>query len=447
MNHWITNTIFYHIYPLGCCGAPFVNEHGKPAENRLEELIKWIPYLKDLGVNGLFLGPLFASDTHGYDTIDYFFVDRRLGTNEMLIDLVKAFHTHGFKVMIDGVFNHTSRNFRAFQDIIRNRWNSHYIDWYSGIDFSKNSPYHDSFSYDCWEGHYALPKLNLNNEEVTGHIFEATEKWILHFGIDGIRLDAAYHLPDDFLRKLKRFCYSIDNEFFIMGEVIHGNYTRWVNPTMLDAATNYEIYKGLYSSHNDHNFFEIAYSLNRQFGDSGIYRNLMLYNFADNHDVDRVASRLCNKNHLYTLYALLFTIPGIPSLYYGSEIGLEGVKNHDDSSLRPRLDIETLSGKADTSSVRDWIKKLIALRKSSPALHMGNYHQHFISHRQFVFERNHNNETVIVALNADDKECSIHCALQGRYYNMFQPEQIFFWDHTPSEINMAPFSTLMLKRL
>ncbi|MBN1698951.1 MAG: hypothetical protein JW881_15645 [Spirochaetales bacterium] len=447
MSHWSDNAIFYHIYPLGCCGAPFANEHGKATEVRLAGLKEWIPYLKDLGVNALFLGPLFASDTHGYDTIDYYFVDRRLGANETLADLVRTYHDHGFKIIVDGVFNHTSRHFWAFRDIVRNGQTSPYVGWYAKIDFSGRSPSGDPFSYDCWEGHYNLPRLNLENGDVVRHLFGAVKKWITEFGIDGLRLDAAYHLNHAFLRQLKTYCRSLNPDFWLMGEVIHGDYTIWANPGMLDSTTNYETYKGLYSSHNDRNFFEISYSLNRQYGNSGIYKNLMLYNFADNHDVERISSRLADVNHLTTLYALLFTIPGIPSIYYGSETGIEGVKNHDDSGLRPRLSAEKINGLARDNPLHEWIKTLIAARKSHPALQTGSYRQLYVSHLQFIFSRSRADEEIVVILNADSAESRVRCMCHGRYIELTGPHRTFFFDHPQSELTLAPYSAMLLKRV
>ena len=221
-------------------------------------------------------------------------------------------------------------------------------------------------------------------------------------------LDAADVMDIDFLKELSAFTKSLKPGFWNMGEVIHGDYNNWVNSNALDSATNYECYKGLYSSHNDENFFEIAYSLNREFGEKGIYKNLMLYNFADNHDVNRVASTLKKIEYLYTLYGILFTIPGIPSIYYGSEWGLKGIKkNNSDDELRPEINLYSLDDRFSAIDLSEAIKKFIKCREKSAALKYGNYKELFVSQSQFAFKREFENETVLVAVNSSDKEIEI----------------------------------------
>ena len=266
------------------------------------------------------------NQSHGYDTVNYHFLDRRLGTNDNLIEVIRFFHDYGIKIILDAVFNHTKKLF-AFKDLLQYGAQSQYKDWYSGIDFTRRSPLNDPFSYNCWNGHYTLVKLNLQNKTVQNYLFDCVKQWISDFEIDGLRLDTADCLDFNFMSGLRDVCKKANPDFWIMGEVIHGDYSRWANDNTIHSTTNYEGYKGLYSSHNDLNYFEIAYSLNRQYGTYGIYKNLFLYNFADNHDVTRVASILKEKKHLFPLYTLLYTIPGIPSIYYGSEFGIEGVKS------------------------------------------------------------------------------------------------------------------------
>jgi cyclomaltodextrinase len=336
--HWAKDAIFYHIYPLGACGAPPMNDFAAPSVSRLAQLFDWIPHWAGLGINALYLGPVFESTAHGYDTADYGRVDRRLGDNALLKDLVAALHDAGIRVVLDGVFNHVGRDFWAFADVLRHGANSAYCDWFAGLRFDRHSPYGDPFTYDTWDGAYDLVKLNLANPDVRRHLLTATAQWISEFGIDGLRLDAADVMDVDFLGELARFCRIRRADFWLMGEIVHGDYRQVANASTLDAATNYECYKGLYSSHNDRNYFEIAASLQRQFGPGGLYEGLPLYAFADNHDVDRIASRLQHPAHLYPLHLLLFTMPGVPSIYYGSEWGVTGAKAHGgDPALRPAI--------------------------------------------------------------------------------------------------------------
>ena len=398
---WIKKAIFYHIYPLGFCGAQDINDHSAAPLPRLEKIYDWIPHLKDLGVNSLYLGPLFESSLHGYDTADYYHVDRRLGTDDTLIKLIRELHANGIRVVLDGVFNHVGRDFWAFRDVQQNGQDSGYCSWFSDLKFGGRSPLGDPFTYETWQGHPELVKLNLRNPETRQHLLGAVRQWILDFGIDGLRLDTADCLDLDFQKELSTFTRSLRPDFWLMGEVIHGDYRHWANPEILNSVTNYEGYKGLHSSFVDKNFFEIAFSLNRQFGPQGIYRDLALYNFADNHDVDRVANKLENPAHLHPLYCLLFTMPGIPSIYYGSEWGLTGTRSESsDRDLRPNLDMESMWKNAPDPHLPVTIQKLSRIRKASAALQEGDYQQLLVAPEQLVFARQTAGQTVIVQINA-----------------------------------------------
>jgi len=403
--HWTTDSIFYHIYPLGFCGAPDRNDFTSAPVPRLDKIYEWIPHLRELGINALYLGPLFESTAHGYDTADYFHVDRRLGTDETLANLVSELHCNGIKVILDGVFNHVGRDFWAFRDLQQNGEASRFRDWFEGVDFSVRSPYGDPFRYEGWNGNFDLVKLNPHSPEVRDHLFHAIRSWVQEFEIDGLRLDVADCLDPQFMRDLSTFCHSLDPDFWLMGEVVHGDYNKWANPAMLDSVTNYEAYKGLYSSLADKNYFEIAYSLKRQFGKGGMYRDLALYNFADNHDVDRVASSLKNPSHLYPLYCLLFTMPGVPSIYYGSEWGLEGTRTPgNDRPLRPTLDLNQLRAASPHPNLPATLARLASIRLGSPALRHGDYKEVFVASEQFAFSRNTDHETVMVLLNAAETD-------------------------------------------
>jgi glycosidase len=312
------------------------------------------------------------------------------------------------RLVLDGVFNHVGRHFWAFRDVQTRGWDSPYRDWFAGLRFDDRSPYGDPFRYEGWNGHQSLVKLNLSNPAVRDHLFNAVTAWVRDFQIDGLRLDTADCLDFDFLRSLSTFCRGLRSDFWLMGEVIHGDYRRWVNPEILDSVTNYEVYKSLYSSHNDQNYFEIAYALNRQFGPGGLYSGLRLYNFADNHDVNRVASSLYNPAHLFPLYILLFAMPGIPSLYYGSEWGQPGQRTtNNDHSLRPSLDLKDLQAHPPQPGLVDTISRLSHLRLGSSALTLGNYQQLHIDHQQFAFLRQSADERVVVAVNSADHQTDL----------------------------------------
>ncbi len=399
--HWAKDAFFYHIYPLGFCGAPERNNFSSPSQDRLKKVSDWIPHMYALGLDALYLGPLFESSAHGYDSADYFKVDRRLGSNADLGRLSAELHRSGIRLILDGVFNHVGRDFWAFRDVQQNGAASAYCGWFDGLRFGETNPYGDAFTYTPWEGHYDLVHLNLRNPDVRAHLFAAVRTWVQEFDIDGLRLDVAYLLDMDFLQELSVFCRTLKPDFYLLGEVVHGDYSRWANPHTLDSVTNYEAYKGLYSSLVDRNYFEIAYTLNREFGPNGLYRNLPLYNFADNHDVDRVAAKLPDPALLYPLYLLLFTMPGVPSIYYGSEFGLGGRRTpQDDRALRPALDLEELQRSAPQPHLLETIARLSALRAELPALRRGGYSQLFVAAEQLAFARFTNDEYVVVLLNA-----------------------------------------------
>ena len=431
MTNWANDAIFYHIYPLGLCGAPPTNDLQAEDNFRLNQLNDWIGHLSNLGINALYLGPVFESSSHGYDTIDYYRVDRRLGNNETLAALTRTLHENGIRVILDGVFNHVGRDFWAFRDLQANMNHSAYRDWFSGINFERRSPYGDPFSYDGWNGHHNLVKLNLHHPDLRKHLFDAVGSWINQFNIDGLRLDAADVIDFDFLSDLAGFCRSLRSDFWLTGEVIHGDYRKWANPKTLDSTTNYECYKGLFSSLNDQNYFEIAYALNRQFGEHGIYRGLPLYTFADNHDVTRVASALKNPQHLYPLYTLLFTMPGVPSIYYGSEWGIPGIKEaHDDRSLRPMLERTNLEQNAPIPGLFQAIKQFIRIHHETPALRQGDYRPLHVSHEQLAFSRSFHGETVVVAINAASQPIDLSLKLASQqdgktFIDLLEPHQPF----------------------
>lgn len=401
MNSWIRESIFFQFYTLGFCG---VLEPSRVYEekNRLTKVEKWIPHLKEMSVNAIYFAPIFESSYHGYDTKDYYKVDKRLGTNKDFKELCEKLHKNNMRVILDGVFNHVGREFWAFKDVQENGRNSKYCNWFVNLNFDSRSPMGDEFNYQSWNGCYDLVKLNLKNQEVLDHLLYAVGAWIDEFDIDGLRLDAADNIDFEFFKALKKFTEAKKKDFWLMGEVIHGDYTRWANPESLDATTNYECYKGNYSSHNDKNYFEIAHSLNRLFGKGGIYKDLCLYNFVDNHDVNRLASVLKNSEHIYNVYALLFTMPGVPSVYYGSEYGIKGVKGQGtDLPLRPELELEKL--KKENEKLFELIKKLGKIRSASEALKYGDYEQVVVKNEQFVFSRTSKNDKVYVILNLSDK--------------------------------------------
>ena len=398
---WYEEAVFYQVFPLGFCDG--LRDNDGVMNRCISEFADWIPHLQKLGTDAVYFSPIFESDYHGYDTRDYRMIDKRIGTNKNFAELVSKLHEAGIKVVIDGVFNHVGRGFFAFKDVCEKKWDSAYKDWFN-ISFDGNSPYNDGFWYEGWEGHFELVKLNLRHPDVQHHIFECIRQWKDEFGIDGLRLDVAYCLDKDFIRALRGFCDSLSPDFFLVGELLHGDYNQFVGDGMLHSCTNYECYKGLYSSMNSYNLFEITHSLLRQFGPENwtLYKGKHLLSFVDNHDVTRVASILQNPAHLPLIYALLFGMPGIPCIYYGSEWGAEGKKQDGDDALRPSF---------EQPIENDLTARITAMAKAhreSRALCYGGFKQLVLTNKQCIWERETDGERVLVAVNIDEQPYHAH---------------------------------------
>ena len=413
---WYDEAVFYHIYPLGLTGAPMHNDYGVP-QPRLRTLFPWIDHMAELGCNALYIGPLFESQSHGYDTTDYRKLDSRLGTNQDLKDFVAACHGKGIRVVLDGVFNHTGRDFFAFRDIQEHREDSQYRDWYCNVDFRGDTEYQDGFSYENWGGYNLLAKLNQRNPAVQEYLCDTVKFWVSEFDIDGIRLDAADVLDFDFMRALRRTADTVKDDFWLMGEVIHGDYGRWLAPGLLHSVTNYRLHKALYSGHNDHNYFEIAHTVRET--------NLKwkLYNFVDNHDVARIASKLSAKANLLPVHVLLYTLPGIPSVYYGSEFGIEGKKERwSDASLRPEIHLEDFRDN-DLAKV---IAALGCLRQKTPVFAYGDYEEKLLTNKTYAFTRSLEGLTALITVNNANNGEELFAATlpQGTYTGWLTGQKI-----------------------
>ena len=390
--HWYECASFYHIYPLGLCGAPAHNDYGEP-QPRLRTLRPWVDHIAGLGLDALYIGPLFQSVGHGYETTDYRLLDARLGTNDDLRDLVAYCHEKGLRVVLDAVFNHTGRDFFAFRDLLQNRESSTYRDWYR-VRFDCDNGYHDGLCYETWGGYELLAKLNLSNPAVRQYHLDTVRFWAEEFDIDGLRLDAADVLDFGFLGELRRFTDGLRPDFWLMGEVIHGEYGRWLDAG-LHAVTNYRLHKALYSSHNDHNYFELAHTV-EQLGPLCA----RLYSFCDNHDVERIFTRLRCKAHFLPCQVLLFSLPGLPSVYYGSEFAVEGRKERgSDASLRPALELEDYRDNAWAPLIR----ALAMARRTEPALRSGTYTRLHLTTETFAFSRSLGDRDALVCANNADR--------------------------------------------
>ena len=417
---WAFENVFYQIYTLGFCGAPFENDG--ILEHRILKVLDYIPHLKRLGVKCVLFNPLFESDTHGYNTRDYRTLDVRLGTNEDFKRVCDALHAEGIKIVLDGVFNHCGRGFFGFKDVCEKKWESEYKDWFY-INFDGNDAWNDGLWYEGWEGNYDLVKFNLANYHVADYLIDSVRMWVNEFGIDGLRLDVAYCINPDFLKRLRWETSQMKEDFFLMGEMIHGDYNRLVNDEMCHSATNYECYKGMYSAFNSMNLFEIVHSLLRQFGPEQwtLYKGKHLLSFVDNHDVTRIATILNNPAHLKLVYGMLMGMPGIPTIYYGSEWGIHGNKSDGDPALRPAVD------HPEWNELTDAVAMMVNARQNSKALNYGDFKSLVLTNRQCVFERNCDDSRVMVAINADENQYTAHFdARAGRARDLITGAEIDF---------------------
>lgn len=394
----------YHVFPLGALRDSKTNTNRTACRN-IRELSSLIPHLQSLRVDSILLGPIFKSETHGYDVTDMYNLDPRLGNNEDLKIMVRGFHNAGLHVFFDAVWNHSSRHHFAYKDLREKGRNSPYADWYRNPRFNTSNLCGDSFTVDCWAGFQELPAFNLRNPDVERELIHCAEYWMDEFGIDGIRIDAAEDMDLEFLHHLATACHRKRLDFWMMGEVVFGDPRRWLEAG-LNSVTNYQTYKSCWSSLNDGNMFELAYNLNQLFDDkSGTCKGARLQLFNENHDTNRIYSQLKNKQDNFVQHLLFYTLPGVPTIYYGEEFALNATKGGcDDWNLRPSLDLAKFANQtpAGQENLLSEIRHLASVRLDCDALREGGYQQEFVHSQQFAFWRTHQNGDALVLINQQD---------------------------------------------
>jgi glycosidase len=312
MVRWAEHAIFWQVYPIGFTGAPRTFSDA-PGHHRLRQLVDWLDYAVELGCSGLLLGPVFSAETHGYDTIDHFRIDPRLGDDDDFDRLLAEAGRRGLRVVLDGVFNHVSRRFAQGSDWFRRR---------------------EDGTYDVFEGHQHLVALDHDNPAVADYVVRVLDHW-LDRGVAGWRLDAAYAVRPEFWQQVLPAVRERHPESWFVGEVLHGDYADYVERSGLDSVTQYELWKAIWSSLNDGNFFELAWALKRH---AALLETFVPQTFIGNHDVTRLATQLTDERHFGHALALLLTVGGIPSIYYGDEQVFRGLKEEregGDDAVRP----------------------------------------------------------------------------------------------------------------
>ena len=363
MPAWTEHVIWWHVYPLGFVGADTTSNPHEQVQHRLAELLPWLDDVVDLGANGLALGPIFDSETHGYDTIDHLTLDPRLGDEADFDQLVAACRERGIRVLLDGVFNHVARSNPLWQAAVAAGPGSAEAAWFR---LEAEQTPGGELKPAVFEGHGHLVELDLAHPPVADYVTRVMRHW-LDRGADGWRLDAAYAVAPDAWRPILDAVRSTHPDVWIVGEVIHGDYAQIVDESGMDSVTQYELWKAIWNSLNEKNFFEFAWSLERH---QEFVERFVPLTFVGNHDVTRIASLVADRRHALLAHALLFFLPGVPSVYYGDERGLTGVKEDragGDDAVRPRADRD--APEWQRNDVFALHQSLIAFRRQHAWLH------------------------------------------------------------------------------
>jgi cyclomaltodextrinase / maltogenic alpha-amylase / neopullulanase len=401
VSDWTEHVIWWQVYPLGFTGAERTAAEAGPAPvSRLRALEPWLDYLLSLGCNGLALGPVFASRTHGYDTTDHYRVDPRLGTEDDLRWLLATCRDRGVHVLLDGVFNHVGRDFPQFRDVLEHGPSSRWAHWFD-LDPAAGGP--DGFGYRDFEGHHELVALNHGEPEVLEHITAVMNHW-LDAGASGWRLDAAYAMPVAALRTVTDGVRARHPDAWLVGEVIHGDYTSFVRESGLHSVTQYELWKALWSALNDRNLFELAWALERH---DALLDGFAPLTFVGNHDVTRLASKLDDPGLVGHALAVLFGVGGVPSVYYGDEQAFRGVKEDrvgGDDAVRPAFPASPSELAPHGQEVFRAHQELIGVRRRDAWLHRARTKVEHLANEQLAFTSEADGREVTVLLNTADRE-------------------------------------------
>lgn len=390
MQSWTKHVVWWHVYPLGFLGADVTGADRTPSP-RLRNLVPWLDHLLELGANGLALGPVFDSSTHGYDTIDWYTVDPRLGDSDDLSYLIDEAHARGIRVMLDGVFNHVGREFPA---LITAQADATSAD---AALFARDS----SGGLTTFEGHGGLVALDHNNPAVADLVVDVMNHW-LDRGADAWRLDAAYSVPATFWASTIPRVREQHPDVYVLGEVLHGDYVEEVTAGTLDSVTQYELWQGIWHSLQTVNFHELDWALTRH---NGFLDSFVPYTFVGNHDVTRIASQIDDERHHAHALVLLLMLGGTPSIYYGDEYGLRAIKEErfgGDDAIRPAFPHEPGPIDGADPSVLALHQELIGLRRRNPWLHSARSRTLAVANESLVLTVSDGENSLVIALNLSE---------------------------------------------
>lgn len=400
MPDWVEHAIWWQVYPLGFTGAPRAFGQDAAVAHRLGHLEAWLDYAVELGCSGLALGPVFASHTHGYDIIDHLRIDPRLGDEGDFARLAGAAHQRGLRILLDGVFNHVGRGFPAFAAVLEQGPAAPTASWFR-LTWPDGTRPGTEPAYDTFEGHRQLVALDHDEPAVADYVAEVMTHWLAR-GADGWRLDAAYAVPPDFWARVLPRVRAARPDAYLVGEVIHGDYPAIVRESGMDSITQYELWKAIWSSLNDANFFELAWALDRHNAFTDAFAP---FTFVGNHDVTRLASKLADARHLSHALAVLFTVAGTPSVYYGDEQAFRGIKEDrpgGDDAIRPAFPVGPAQLAPYGWDTYRLHQHLIGLRRRNSWLHRARTTILHLANAQVAYEAHHDDGWLITALNAAD---------------------------------------------
>ncbi|MDJ0393742.1 alpha-amylase family glycosyl hydrolase [Rhodococcus sp. G-MC3] len=389
---WTEHAIWWHLYPLGFAGAPVRDWDGTSlaGEHKLLKVVEWLDYAVELGASGIALGPIFASEGHGYESVDHFHIDSRLGADSDFETLVDEAHSRGMKIMLDGVFSHVGQKFPKFQEALAGDADAR--SWFHLDGEGK----HRSF-----EGHDELVALNHSSTAVQQYVVDVMSHW-LGLGADGWRLDAAYAVPLRFWASVLPRVREKHPDAYFLGEVIHGDYSQIVTGSSLDSVTQYELWKATWSAITEKNFFELSHALGRH---NDWLETFVPATFVGNHDVNRIASTITDERHLAHALVVLFTIGGMPMIYYGDEQGFHGVKEErvgGDDDVRPEFPMNREGLAADGWPIFHLHQELIGLRRRHSWLHSARTETVDLTNTALFYRAFSGEERIHVVLNLGD---------------------------------------------
>jgi len=447
---WHQNAIIYHIHALGFCGCPEINPIALPEYtpeqirpvHRLAKLRDYYSHFQKMGITAIYLGPIFESCTHGYDIIDYFQIDRRLGTNQLLKEIINELHSLNIKVIIDGCFHHVSRLFPQFVDLRRHHQQSAYLDWFFDINFLENTIWNDGFSYRCYENLSELPIINFNHPSVQQLFLQVADFWINQMRIDGWRLDVAYQFSPEQWQPFCQHCYQLQPDCFIYGELIEHNYSQYTKTNLFKSATNYQLYQNIWQSIAQKDYFKLFRHIEFQ---QNSYSELDLVTFTGSHDTNRLHTQLYHQDLISQFLTCLFTMPGIPSVYYGDEINLVGIADNLNTNIRqPMPNLNSISPHQQRTI--NLIRRLSQIRPQiQPRLEQIKFDQ--VEQRFVIYHylENPNLKIMVNSYTYPQLINSQQIKLNGNYRNLVNQEHITISPQSPFQI--IPSQSCILQKL